>query len=52
VKSCGDHTEIETYTQFNIKCRSLFSSQRLIKQTEGASSSREYLIILNGFKAK
>ena len=52
VKLCGPDVEAETYTQFNIKCRSLFNSQRLVKQTEGASSSRDYIISLNGFKPK
>lgn len=41
------------YTEFNIKCRSLFNSQRLLrKETKDAKSSREHIISVNGFKPK
>ena len=41
------------YTAFNIKCRSLFNSQRLIrKKASDGSSSREDIISLNGTPAK
>lgn len=41
--------EPENYTQFNIKCRSLFNTQRLLrKKGKDAKNSREDIISLNG----
>ncbi len=43
--------DAESYTSFNIKCRSLFNSQRLIRiEPKDAKSSREHIIRINGFK--
>lgn len=40
------------YTQFNIKNRSLFSNERLLREVpEDAASSRDHIIKINGFKA-
>ena len=37
------------YTEFNIKCRSLFNTQRLLrKKGKDAKNSREDIISLNG----
>jgi len=42
--------EAESYTSFNIKMRSLFNSQRLIRvEPKDAKSSREHIIRINGF---
>ena len=41
--------EPENYTEFNIKCRSLFNTQRLLrKKGKDAKNSREDIISLNG----
>ncbi len=49
VKKANDKEDIVNYTEFNIKCRSLFNTQKLIR-TKGkdASSSRSDMISLNG----
>ena len=48
VKSCKD-VEPVSYTEFNIKCRSLFSSQRLLRnKNAGSNNSKEDTISLNG----
>jgi hypothetical protein len=50
VKSCKDKSEVaEKYSAFNIKCRSLFNTQKLLRK-KGADpkSSREDIISLNG----
>jgi hypothetical protein len=49
-KSCKDKKqEPVNYTEFNIKCRSLFNTQRLLrKKGKDAKSSREDIISLNG----
>ena len=50
VKFCKQNKqEPVNYTEFNIKCRSLFNTQRLIrKKTKDAKNSREDIICLNG----
>lgn len=49
VKTLKNKEEAVNYTEFNIKCRSLFSTQRLIR-TKGkdSKSSRDDIISLNG----
>lgn len=49
-KSCKDRKqEPVNYTEFNIKCRSLFNTQRLLrKKGKDAKNSREDIISLNG----
>jgi hypothetical protein len=50
VKSCQNkNEEAEKYSAFNIKCRSLFNTQKLLRE-KGADtkSSREDIIYLNG----
>jgi|TARA_B110000037_G_scaffold8373_1_gene8999 hypothetical protein len=49
VKSLKNKDEAVNYTEFNIKCRSLFNTQRLLRK-KGADpkSSREDIISLNG----
>ena len=49
-KSCKDKKqEPVNYTEFNIKCRSLFNTQRLLrKKGKDAKNSREDIISLNG----
>lgn len=50
VKSCKDKNEVaEKYSAFNIKCRGLFNTQKLLRK-KGADpkSSREDIISLNG----
>ena len=36
------------YTEFNIKCRSLFNTQRLLRTKSSSGSSRDDIISLNG----
>lgn len=50
VKSCKDkNEEPEKYSAFNIKCRSLFNTQKLLrKKGTDPKSSREDIISLNG----
>ncbi|MDO5969303.1 hypothetical protein Q4Q35_05745 [Flavivirga aquimarina] len=49
VKSLKDEKEAVNYTEFNIKCRSLFNTQRLLrKKGKDPKSSREDIISLNG----
>lgn len=49
VKTYKKSTDAVNYTEYNIKCRSLFNSQRLIR-TKGkdAKNTREDIISLNG----
>lgn len=49
VKSLSNKEEAEKYSAFNIKCRSLFNTQKLLRK-KGANpkSSREDIISLNG----
>ena len=49
VNSLKNKDEAVKYTEFNIKCRSLFNTQRLLR-TKGTDpkSSREDVISLNG----
>tara|TARA_B100000780_G_scaffold279101_1_gene255580 strand:- start:4287 stop:4784 length:498 start_codon:yes stop_codon:yes gene_type:complete len=49
VKSLPNKEEAEKYSAFNIKCRSLFNTQKLLRK-KGADpkSSREDIISLNG----
>ncbi|MEQ9263121.1 MAG: hypothetical protein RLP14_08175 [Owenweeksia sp.] len=49
VKTVQDEDDAESYTQFNIKSRSLFNSQRLIrKKAKDSTSSRDDIISVNG----
>lgn len=50
VKICKDkNEEAEKYSAFNIKCRSLFNTQKLLrKKGTDSKSSREDIISLNG----
>lgn len=41
-----------SYTEFNIKCRSLFNSQRLIRIEVEGKKSRDYIVRINGFTPK
>jgi hypothetical protein len=40
------------YTQFNIKCRSLYNSQRLLRVEVEGKKSRDFIIRINGFQPK
>lgn len=52
-KSFKNKDDAFNYTEFNIKCRTLFNSQRLIRvEPKDAKSSRDHVIRINGFKAK
>ena len=52
VKTFKNANDAFNYTEFNIKLRSLFNSQRLIrKEPADAKSSREHIISINGFKS-
>lgn len=49
VKYLKSKEEAVNYTEFNIKCRSLFNTQRLLrKKGVDPKSSREDIISLNG----
>ncbi len=49
VKTVDNEEDVESYTHFNIKCRSLFNSQRLIrKKAKDSKSSRDDIISVNG----
>ena len=49
VKSLKNKEEAVSYTEFNIKCRSLFNTQRLLrKKGNNPKSSRDDIISLNG----
>ena len=49
VKTFKKKEDAFNYTEFNIKCRSLFNTQRLLrKKGKDAKSSREDIISLNG----
>ena len=49
VKSFKNKEDAFNYTEFNIKCRSLFNTQRLLrKKGKDPKSSREDIISLNG----
>ncbi len=51
VTSFKNKEDAFNYTEFNIKCRSLFNSQRLIRiESKDAKSSRDHVIRINGFK--
>jgi hypothetical protein len=48
-KTIKDENERLSYTEFNIKCRSLFNTQRLLrKKGKDPKSSRDDVISLNG----
>ena len=48
-KTVKNDEECLSYTEFNIKCRSLFNTQRLLrKKGKDPKSSREDIISLNG----
>ena len=49
VKSIPDTETVVSYTEFNIKCRSLFNTQRLLrKKGKNPKSTRDDIISLNG----
>ena len=49
VKTFKNPEDAFNYTEFNIKCRSLFNTQRLLRSKgKDASNSREDIISLNG----
>ncbi|QTE21103.1 hypothetical protein [Polaribacter cellanae] len=49
VKNLPKNEEALNYTAFNIKCRTLFNTQKLIRtKSKDATSSREDIISLNG----
>jgi len=49
VKTFKNKSDAFSYTEFNIKCRSLFNTQRLLrKKGDDAKNSREDIISLNG----
>ena len=49
VKTFKKKEDTFNYTEFNIKCRSLFNTQRLLrKKSKDSKSSREDIISLNG----
>lgn len=49
VKSLKNKSDAISYTEFNIKCRSLFNTQRLLrKKGKDPKSSRDDIISLNG----
>mgnify|MGYP003634096766 CR=1 FL=1 len=51
VKTLKNKEDAVNYTQFNIKCRTLFNSQKLYRQrSKDAKSSREDIISLKGIE--
>lgn len=49
IKSLKNKEEAVNYTEFNIKCRSLFNTQRLLrKKGKDSKSSKDDIIYLNG----
>lgn len=48
VASFKNPTDAFNYTEFNIKCRSLFNTQRLLRTKSSSGSSRDDVISLNG----
>lgn len=49
VQSFKDPSDAFSYTEFNIKCRSLFNTQRLLrKKGKDDTSSRDNIISING----
>lgn len=53
VKTFKNPDDAFNYTEFNIKCRTLFNSQRLIRiEQKNAKSTRDHIVRINGFKAK
>lgn len=49
VKTFKNPEDAFNYTEFNIKCRSLFNAQRLLRSKgKDASNSREDIVSLNG----
>jgi len=52
VATFKDKEEAVNYTAFNIKCRPLLNSQRLIRTKTNGSSSYEDIISLNGSSSK
>ena len=49
VKSLKNPNDAFSYTEFNIKCRSLFNAQRLLrKKGKDDTSSRDHIISING----
>lgn len=51
VKTFKSPDDAYTYTEFNIKCRSLFNAQKLLrKEVKDAQSTRDFIISINGFK--
>lgn len=48
VKTFKNSEDAFNYTEFNIKCRSLFNTQRLLRTKSKGGSSRDDIISLNG----
>lgn len=48
VKTFKNPDDAFNYTEFNIKCRSLFNTQRLLRTKSKSGSSRDDIISLNG----
>ncbi len=49
VKTFKDESDAFNYTEFNIKCRSLFNTQRLLREKgKDDTSSRDNIISING----
>lgn len=48
IKTFKNPEDAFNYTEFNIKCRSLFNTQRLLRTKSKSGSSREDIISLNG----
>lgn len=48
VKTFKNPEDAFNYTEFNIKCRSLFNTQRLLRTKSKSGSSRDDIISLNG----
>lgn len=53
VKTFKNRDDAFNYTEFNIKCRSLFNTQRLLrKKGKDPKSSQDHIISLNGRTSK
>lgn len=50
VKTFKNPDDAFNYTEFNIKCRSLYNSQRLLRVEIEGKKSRDFIIRVNGFK--
>lgn len=53
VKTFKNPDDAFNYTEFNIRCRTLYNSQRLIRiEPKNAKSTRDHVIRINGFQVK